>query len=1148
MSRKSQVSMEFLMTYGWAILAVLVVLGVLFFSSGITDTTLFLPEECEFYITVICFDHLVKQDEIQLSIVNAGDRELIVENIIATSDALNGQCELAGLHRGKRLKDGEKFVFDLNLTNAATIGLSAPNPTTNDWSLPANSQILLAQAHNEDSSNQHGQAHQLYSALQGSSDSLFADYDIESEYVLWWDWNKSKFKGSTHYRDNSPPIDTSDLTSYKSDILKWFYEVIADSNATIHAAEFVDSAANYSNYSVTAEYVKGVAIGVAEGLSSAATDGYGGCKILFDNYYSDPVLKEYLDRYRIDTIPSEDCNNFKLAVQKVINDINAFDPTLSREEVADEIAESVGRNLGNFDVFREQRVLGAKTIQNYTNAFIDGTTDLARGFPVLAFPIEVSGYPYGAAYEGYYIVDDNSAGDCFETVDINPLLDASGKPIPDPLCLAIELTSGMSSILGTDGSYDEYSSVDETWGLDSGPGIAASIAGCAITKNLARRFQSGGYGKDNPRPSIDSFPHPGPGDYSNNDEYVETIDSGDQLISHIRDISNQIMATVNYAADNPDRITPGRPLPTIQNVPCESPVYPDLEDPHRGLLDIFNLPENEGALRLTYDDIGSAVAELVKMESNAEERERKAKEIKAAVNFTIAKTIANAGWKNVRPVSQHLLVNVAQDLFSGYEDRNSIEAQLRNSIQYLVWSMYDVQSYREDGLYFTLADPPFIIADSTDYKRAFNILVDDYIENGGALERLMSANITSISKAANDSLPDAGTIKRATKTAFEDPMSSYEEYKGRVSATEVITFPEYESIAFDKAGPISTAADHVEDSAPYVDALDPINAMAQTIIGSARKDRDAANAILQFLLGWKTSRQPTITIDILEPYTESIGTYSVPSLVFKVKVYAEDDDLLTSSDITLTALKEANEQILREVIQIREDSSCGYDAQSEIHSCFVIVNINAIAYPNELIILKAGVEDKDNPGDVIYVEKKIMLPNHVPPVIEHFELISLTPIPAEGSRPYQTELVVNVTAVDDPANENLQEIQITSPESAITFEDYVQNSQPFIRTCGTDLGTCTRQFKLNVPETDGALPPKELTDLKIKLTARAKDSTGYSESDFYVRIPAKSILGCQHIDLGTKRNSYDLKFIYAWANSPNINHVITGKLVANSPD
>ena len=116
MFRKSQASMDFLMTYGWAILAVLVVLGILFFSGNIADTSLFLPEECEFYITVICFDHLVKQDEIQLSIVNAGDRELIVKNIIATSDALEEECHLTDAQLGRKLKDGEKFVFKLDQT------------------------------------------------------------------------------------------------------------------------------------------------------------------------------------------------------------------------------------------------------------------------------------------------------------------------------------------------------------------------------------------------------------------------------------------------------------------------------------------------------------------------------------------------------------------------------------------------------------------------------------------------------------------------------------------------------------------------------------------------------------------------------------------------------------------------------------------------------------------------------------------------------------------------------------------------------------------------------------------------------------------------------------------------------------------------
>ena len=141
------------MTYGWAILAVLVVLGVLFFSSGLTDTTLFLPEECEFYISVICFDYLVKQDEIQLSIVNAAGRAMIVKNIIATSDALEGQCELALDHRGENLrglplKDGEKFLFNLNVTTRSSANFEASEDTSNNWNFLSNS-ILAASAQGE---------------------------------------------------------------------------------------------------------------------------------------------------------------------------------------------------------------------------------------------------------------------------------------------------------------------------------------------------------------------------------------------------------------------------------------------------------------------------------------------------------------------------------------------------------------------------------------------------------------------------------------------------------------------------------------------------------------------------------------------------------------------------------------------------------------------------------------------------------------------------------------------------------------------------------------------------------------------------------------------------------------------------------------
>jgi len=57
-SRKSQAAMEFLMTYGWAILVVLVAIGALAYF-GVLSPDRFLPSKCQLPAGIACTDFLV---------------------------------------------------------------------------------------------------------------------------------------------------------------------------------------------------------------------------------------------------------------------------------------------------------------------------------------------------------------------------------------------------------------------------------------------------------------------------------------------------------------------------------------------------------------------------------------------------------------------------------------------------------------------------------------------------------------------------------------------------------------------------------------------------------------------------------------------------------------------------------------------------------------------------------------------------------------------------------------------------------------------------------------------------------------------------------------------------------------------------------
>ena len=67
--KRAQAAMEFLMTYGWAILVVLVVISALAYS-GVLDPSALLPEKCVFASGIICDDFSVETSRITLILQN----------------------------------------------------------------------------------------------------------------------------------------------------------------------------------------------------------------------------------------------------------------------------------------------------------------------------------------------------------------------------------------------------------------------------------------------------------------------------------------------------------------------------------------------------------------------------------------------------------------------------------------------------------------------------------------------------------------------------------------------------------------------------------------------------------------------------------------------------------------------------------------------------------------------------------------------------------------------------------------------------------------------------------------------------------------------------------------------------------------------
>ena len=94
--KKAQAAMEFLMTYSWAILAVLVVIGALVYF-GVFDFENFFPDRCALGHPLQCVDNSLSQDAnnnitISFLISNQDQRSLNITNVSITSEALNGPC------------------------------------------------------------------------------------------------------------------------------------------------------------------------------------------------------------------------------------------------------------------------------------------------------------------------------------------------------------------------------------------------------------------------------------------------------------------------------------------------------------------------------------------------------------------------------------------------------------------------------------------------------------------------------------------------------------------------------------------------------------------------------------------------------------------------------------------------------------------------------------------------------------------------------------------------------------------------------------------------------------------------------------------------------------------------------------------------
>lgn len=138
MKKKAQAAMEFLMTYGWAILVVLVVIGALAYF-GVLNPQNLLPEKCTLPMGLYCKDHLIKEGtpgSILFRLENGMGQGIMIRDINITGEVLSG-CDtndktadtyngITGWH----LANGDSDTVTITCTSVASFSGKAKGDIT----------------------------------------------------------------------------------------------------------------------------------------------------------------------------------------------------------------------------------------------------------------------------------------------------------------------------------------------------------------------------------------------------------------------------------------------------------------------------------------------------------------------------------------------------------------------------------------------------------------------------------------------------------------------------------------------------------------------------------------------------------------------------------------------------------------------------------------------------------------------------------------------------------------------------------------------------------------------------------------------------------------------------------------------------------
>src|SRR3989338_6114780 len=124
-NKKSQAALEFIMTYGWAILVVLVAIGALAYF-GVLSPDRFLPSKCTLQSGIACLDHKATATTLVIYVKNSLGYDLAIDGVKAQqctceNPAGSGGCTaFSGVGEASTLSNGAAGTYTLTCVNGGS--------------------------------------------------------------------------------------------------------------------------------------------------------------------------------------------------------------------------------------------------------------------------------------------------------------------------------------------------------------------------------------------------------------------------------------------------------------------------------------------------------------------------------------------------------------------------------------------------------------------------------------------------------------------------------------------------------------------------------------------------------------------------------------------------------------------------------------------------------------------------------------------------------------------------------------------------------------------------------------------------------------------------------------------------------------------